>query len=357
MSEGRPTSKGRLGRVDLLRFIAAIAVVFFHVCAVPVVNGVADPTTFGHLGRVARYGYLGVELFFLISGFVIVMSASGRTIRGFLAHRALRLYPSFWAALALTLIVVACLPGASDLPTPSVILANITMLPGLFGSARVDDVYWTLAVEMKFYAVVAVLMLFRFESRVEPIVYAWLTLLAVQELGLENRVMRSITIFPHGAFFATGALTYIVFSKGWTPWRRLAMVGAWMLADRSAIRGMSEFMREPAPLDRLVVHVVILAVVGALVWATVLQPTKRTPALWVTLGAFTYPVYLTHGRIGRELFSVLQHYIPIWATVLVELSGVALLAWVLVAFVERRAIPLIARSNWFHRLEGVANRG
>ena len=132
---------------------------------------------------------------------------------------------------------------------------------------------------------------------------------------------------------------------------------AWALADRSAIRGMTDFMRNPTPADRMVVHLVILAVVSALIWATVMQSEKRTPAIWATLGAFTYPLYLTHGRIGRELFASLQQFMPVWATVLVELSAVAMLAWVLVAFVERRAIPAIAKSSWFHRLEGAAHRG
>lgn len=69
-----PQLSARVPELDLLRFIAALSVVLFHFCAAPLVHGSVDRALFDVLGVAARYGYLGVELFFLISGFVIIMS-------------------------------------------------------------------------------------------------------------------------------------------------------------------------------------------------------------------------------------------------------------------------------------------
>lgn len=103
----RPSA--RLPELDLLRFIAASTVVIYHFCYTPVVAGVVNTTIFGSVHDLARYGYVGVDLFFVISGFVILMTAARRSPRGFLVHRALRLYPSFWVAVGLTVTVVTLL--------------------------------------------------------------------------------------------------------------------------------------------------------------------------------------------------------------------------------------------------------
>src|SRR5688500_9728869 len=87
---------GRLPGIDLLRIVAALWVLFFHYLYLFPANGrlpgalAADPVQ-----GVAAHGYLGVELFFVISGFVITLSAEGRTRAEFAVARAIRLWPAF----------------------------------------------------------------------------------------------------------------------------------------------------------------------------------------------------------------------------------------------------------------------
>src|SRR5688572_28370593 len=89
-----PPQSGRMPALDLLRFLAAAAVMLYHYGF----RGSAGADRylefrFDALGPVCRYGYLGVPLFFMISGFVILMSAVGKSPREFVATRAARLYP------------------------------------------------------------------------------------------------------------------------------------------------------------------------------------------------------------------------------------------------------------------------
>lgn len=92
----------RIPELDLLRFLAAIAVVFFHYAF----RGYAgdDLTTMHYpaLEPVAQYGFLGVHLFFMISGFVILMTAGDGSVKRFIASRASRLLPAFWVCCTIT---------------------------------------------------------------------------------------------------------------------------------------------------------------------------------------------------------------------------------------------------------------
>lgn len=156
MSQGTAANQ-RLGEIDALRGLAALAVVLFHYTT-------QYQNLFPSAAQAsvsAPWGYLGVNLFFIISGFVIFMTLD-RTRRpmDFVVSRFSRLFPSHWLAIALTFTVVSLfgLPG-KDVTLPQA-LANTVMLHGFAHVPHVDGVYWTLEVELLFY--IAMYMLYRF---------------------------------------------------------------------------------------------------------------------------------------------------------------------------------------------------
>src|SRR3569833_4223108 len=95
----------RLRELDVLRFVAAAAVMLHHFTGVPAPEwpGGSARRSFPELGPVTRYGFLGVELFFLISGFVILLSAWGRKPGDFVVSRIVRLFPAYWVGVLLSL--------------------------------------------------------------------------------------------------------------------------------------------------------------------------------------------------------------------------------------------------------------
>ncbi|CAM5542747.1 Acyltransferase OS=Streptomyces alboniger OX=132473 GN=CP975_21835 PE=4 SV=1 [Streptomyces alboniger] len=105
------------------------------------------PTVF----RLASYGWIGVEIFFVISGFVICMSCWGRTPRQFFVSRVIRLYPAYWFAVLFTTGVLVAVPGVWERLRMREVLLNLTMLQSGSGVANVDGVYWTLWSELRFY--------------------------------------------------------------------------------------------------------------------------------------------------------------------------------------------------------------
>ncbi|MFD6812242.1 acyltransferase family protein, partial [Streptomyces anthocyanicus] len=96
----RPRKRGRLYVLDGLRLGAALMVVAFHYTALGAEAWDRPAwTVFPEVSRFTSYGYLGVQLFFVISGFVICMSAWGRPLKAFFVSRVIRLYPAYWFAV------------------------------------------------------------------------------------------------------------------------------------------------------------------------------------------------------------------------------------------------------------------
>jgi len=132
--------------LDVLRFFAALSVVFYHMT-----YRLNESALFTWLQPFTKFGYLGVDVFFIISGFVILWSAVGRSVPDYLISRVARLYPSFWVAILVTSATMLVIRPERLQPLWA-IAANFTMLPGyIVGNHYVDGVYWTLAVELKFY--------------------------------------------------------------------------------------------------------------------------------------------------------------------------------------------------------------
>ena len=139
----------RFSILDPLRLVAALAVVLYH-------YSIYIDHAPELLLSVARFGYLGVDFFFVLSGFVIMASAQNRSAFEFAFARALRLYPAFIACLLFTAAISFYL---SSFPVSiTQLIANSTILNDYIGIANVDGVYWTLQAELKFYGCIFVLL-------------------------------------------------------------------------------------------------------------------------------------------------------------------------------------------------------
>ncbi len=145
----------RLQTLDLFRGLAALSVMLLHYT-----SGYRE-----HYGQSYaafydfRYGYLGVQLFFIISGFVIFLTVvQSKSVFDFLYKRLIRLYPVFLVCLVVTfsLVSVLGLPGREKSLHTAVI--NLSMMPGFFNVPAVDGAYWSLIPEVFFYVFTAVVM-------------------------------------------------------------------------------------------------------------------------------------------------------------------------------------------------------
>lgn len=154
--------EGRFKNIDVLRGIAALAVLWLHSSEVLVtIPTIRTSGTFAYdLAAFLQLGRAGVIAFFAISGFVIASTIRGPQWEGtaqFAVKRLFRLYPAYWLALAASYLFI-WLPQ-NRIPDVQRVLANVTMLPTLFGVENAMGHFWTLEVEFLFYLLVVVLFL------------------------------------------------------------------------------------------------------------------------------------------------------------------------------------------------------
>lgn len=179
----------RLVVLDSLRFIAAAAVLVQHAVEQ---QGAIGQRIVGLLSP----GVFGVVLFFLISGFVIPLSA-GRNFdpRSFAIRRVLRIFPLVLAAFA----IVALLSRATDWPALDVArtatvrewIANLALVQDYVGARPIHGVTWTLSLELIWYAMFAIMLWWRGKQFAEPLLVAFPVMLlasAAASLAIHHRI-------------------------------------------------------------------------------------------------------------------------------------------------------------------------
>lgn len=300
----------RVGEIDLLRFLAALMVVFFHYTFRGyAADGLSD-IGFLEFAPITKYGFLGVELFFMISGFVILMTASSGSLRKFAISRIVRLYPAYWLACTITFIAIVTLGRDRFSATISQYLINLTMLNAFIYVPSIDGAYWSLAVEIKFYLMITGLLLFRQIQLVERYLLIWIGVTLILEL-FPVETLQSICISRYAPFFIIGALSCLVYSNGWTKVRAVALGSAWLLALNSAVNSSKRYglhyQTDYEPIA--IVALVSLFVVVMILVSMRLTATIAGYAWIVKVGTLTYPLYLIHQNLGYMIFNSLGHLI------------------------------------------------
>ncbi|WP_420210467.1 acyltransferase family protein [Burkholderia aenigmatica] len=293
----------RIPELDLFRFVAAVAVVFFHYAF----RGYAadDMTTMHYpaLEPVAKYGYLGVHLFFMISGFVILMTAGDGSIKRFIASRASRLLPAFWACCTITFLVTLAIGGDRFAATWPQYLVNMVMLGGGFGTDSIDGAYWSLGAELRFYRLVGILLLIGQIRRAERWLFVWLIATVWVEWHQIVK-LQAFLVTDYAGFFIAGAAIFLIRERGLSPSRILLVGAAWVLSlyhESRLLPYFSEHLKHP--LNPAIVAIVMTAFfVVMLVLALRRTPMLASPR-WVWFGAVSYPLYLIHQHVGYMLFN------------------------------------------------------
>ncbi|MGC0144693.1 acyltransferase family protein [Pseudactinotalea sp. Z1732] len=337
---GPARPRARLRGLDGLRFFAAFAVLLYHFGAFDTYSdavwGESVEEATGPVGVWFGYGALAPSLFFVISGFVILMSAQGRGWRRFVASRAARLYPAYWVAVLATSVLLLLLWNPGRAPGAGQVAVNLTMFQSAFGISHVDGVYWTLWVEMKFYLLMIIFLLIGITTRrVLIVALAWPLVSWAFALAEVPHVWDWL-IYRHAPFFAGGMVIYLIHCRGHSlaRWAVLAVNVALGLVH--GVPGLSTQVAERTPfeLNPWILGVLTLgcfASVAALSWTRLQYLNWK----WLTvIGGLTYPLYLIHQYWGWWVISMLSDHVPAAVSVAAATAVAIALAWVLHKCVE-----------------------
>ncbi|MET9961773.1 acyltransferase [Streptomyces sp. NPDC006326] len=327
----------RLVVLDGVRMVAALSVLFYHYAALQSAWGTPPSTLFPLAGRFAVYGWLGVEIFFLVSGFVICMSAWGRTLGDFAVSRVSRLFPAYWAAVAFTATVLFTWPEVRAMGPFSNVVVNLSMLQHGIGIPDLDDAYWTLFAELKFYALFALVVARGVTYRNCVLFCGIWTLGSAVAPAIDNSVLSFFAVSSCSPYFIGGIAFHLMrrFGPNAVLW---GIVGVQFLLAQNYVHGrmISNLgpglaLKTPAwpahtviALGFLAMAAIALGVFDGMRWR------------WLPYaGALTYPLYLIHMMAG---LTIIHHFRTTVAPVPLALSVTALmlvLAWVIHRLVER----------------------
>ncbi len=340
----------RVAVLDGLRAVAILAVMAFHYgvrWTPPHSNTDLYPyhgffTHLPVLGPVLNYGWAGVELFFVISGFVICMTLERCTsVWDFARRRLARLWPAMLVCAAITMALACFGPDQWRVGGFSFLSSILFIEPSLFGDwfgldhlGWVDGVYWTLWIEVRFYIMAAILFAV-FRKRFLPALTA-VTVISfvagVRMLHYPHRDWAWLVLLPT-------FLPYFTFGVGlyrFNSLRKLTPEAASTMLISTLIifaQGWLSF-DYPAggPIGFAVVNALILtAFVLFAVGSPLVKPFGWPPL--AKLGEASYSLYLIHSVVGIVLIEQLSKVIP-WPVALVLVTAamialsLALFRWV-----------------------------
>ena len=324
---------GRLGHIDALRAIAIGLVLCFHNLGPPGVELVPYGDRYADY-FVMRIGWVGVELFFLISGYVILMSLeSARGIRSFMFKRWLRLFPAMLLATVLIFAVRTAYAGPLFGPAWQDVLPGLTFIsPSFyhlifrFDFKSLDGVFWTLYTEVSFYILFAGIYL-RFGRRCAITALIGIALTVsfgphlFAALGASPLVLRLFEPFlwiswQLFGWFAAGALFYCADCTGS---RRTFLLACSVGLLSALIQG---YQMGGVP-EILVALVLMVAIFAATLKSPLIQQVLANRAL-IAVGFASYPFYLLHNGVGRVLLNLIHAYAPALHPLLTFAFGMAL---------------------------------
>lgn len=323
-------SSQRIDVINALRAFAAIFVAWGHFAG----------SHGKYLALSGKYGYLGVDVFFVISGFVIPWSLNRsryvlRDYPRFLLKRNLRLYPPYLASIALTILavnfVLAPLQHRSGMAvTGRDLLLHFTYLNDIVGVPWINVVYWTLAIEFQWYLLIGLIFPWLVNPRPLPrfVTIAGLMMVYFATVKHDHFVFHSMPVFLIGVlvFQYRAKLIELRQMFGLIAVMVLAMAGpiGWIVAGVAAATGL-----------------------------LIALSTFNSPAL-DRLGDVSYSLYLLHLPIGLSLIGWLSSRLPYSGSYMGVLDAVGLIAslaaaWLMYQIIEKPSQEWSSAVRFMHR--------
>jgi peptidoglycan/LPS O-acetylase OafA/YrhL len=344
MNTANPKKSSRILELDALRALSAISLMLFHFTHVYSVK-------YGYtsdLGFEYSYGKYGVQLFFMLSGYVNAMTLlSKRQPLDFLASRSIRILPSYLIVLGLNLVLLTMMPfAAHGVYSWDQVLANLTMMPNLFGYECLEPVMWTLQVEILFYGILLAMFVSGAMDRpVRPLMlYMVLSVAGTWYLdGLASGAGTTLVTFtesveqllllPYMPLFAMGMLIHQIRTGNGRLWQNLGGI----IVATVVFHLIDKRDHNPAAT------ILMLGLLAGSAYGRI--PLLRTRPL-VFVSAISYSLYLLHNNLGTAFIYYVNHagLPPVTCFVLVFLFVIVVSA--LATFYLERPISKAMRTVW-----------
>ncbi len=317
----------RIVALDLIRFFAALSVVFYHYISLHA------PNAYPLISEAAKYGYLGVPLFFIISGYVIALSANNRTAIQFGISRFVRLYPALWAGVLFTVLILVVFTDKQY--SVQQVLANFTLLNEHLGFKDIDSVYWTLKVELKFYVFVFFLLIFGVFKKHQIWLSLWLGLTVLQTVFGQSFYMGWFISTSYSSFFIAGIAFSLIQNTKENTFVYFVLIFSLMVSSIRTYMHANSFNIDPTIVEKLISVIIVWLFYCLMYFLSTGKMNLRKRNVYITLGALTYPLYLIHNMAGRSIIDHYSNVIPEKIMIIFVIISMVLVSWMIHLVIEK----------------------
>jgi peptidoglycan/LPS O-acetylase OafA/YrhL len=334
-------SSFRTESLDGLRGIAVISVLFYHL--IYTFSMEFGFSTYPILDF--KYGFYGVELFFIISGYVIFFSLSkSGDIKAFLLKRFFRLYPTYWFCSLLTFLVVMLFPISESRNTNLYdFLIGLTMFQAFSDRTYVDPSYWSLFIELWFYITFTIVAALRLFKNIYSIISIWLLLVLINCLVLEIDYIGFLLNFKYGSLFAAGICFYKIKIDNDSSFKPKLLISISILTTIVSLNENAQIV-----LGTIIVY-------GLFFLALFVFPKFFSCSCFTFLGNISYPLYLIHQNIGFVILIHLKNHgmsnplfvvIPLGVSLLISMWVVNYWEVIVIQKMKNKFFPWLLSVNY-----------
>lgn len=340
----------RLYQIDLLRFLAAISVVFFHYTFRGFNGGQLSKVDYHEIENITKYGYLGVDLFFIISGFVIILSIQNSSLINFIKSRFIRLYPAYWICLIATSLVIYFFDSDNKI-TLYQFCFNFTMLNGYFDVNDIDGSYWSLLIEIKFYFIIGIILSIPFlKKRITYLMELWLLCSFIYLIPIFKNngwfnLLNEYGILTYNFYFIAGYYFYTLYDKTVFKYRAFFMIflcyglSIWYAIQR--LDNLNNYYKTIFSPIVITVSISVFYILFLLMSANKLNFLNLK--IFVKIGLLTYPLYLIHHNIGFIILNnttAFNRYLVLFLLI----TFMIFIAYLINEFIEKKAALLLKKA-------------
>jgi len=327
----------RFVELDALRGFAVLMVMSYHYTT-------KFGSVYGHPSALPfeiSKGYLGVSLFFMVSGFVIFLTLERVTnYKDFIASRFARLYPAYWVAVILTYTVDSVFPLPGRVICRSHALLNLSMLQRYMQIDYLDGCYWTLSLELAFYTIMLCVFYAHLLNKMRIISIIWLcSMIVTKTLDTSSilkfpEILRESLLLDWANLFISGMMFYELWKdKSNMMITNLIIVAA--LLVEYYVRGWQS----------AIICTIFCMAFYCIIFKVPLFCRLLNNKPLVYLGTISYSLYLLHQNIGYVMLRQLYvHRLKPVVAIGITSATILFLASCMTAYIEipiRRAI-----SKW-----------
>ena len=341
----------RTYELDLIRFLAAVSVVIYHYKTLIVKSMDNYPDFTASLYSITKFGYLGVDLFFIVSGFVIFSSALNRTPSEFAISRIIRIYPTLWVCATATAAILIIFTGFGSFQ-PLKYVTNLTLFHSYMGIDSIDGVYWTLVTEIKFYLCMFLLIYFGLFNKYKIWIAIWLCLTILFFVNSQPFFLGWFISPYYSPYFISGIIFYLARKDGYNLFYVITLLTSLVLASIYAYDVIDSFSKNISQLDRVIAVAIVCSFYLIFLLISLEKLTLKASKVFIIMGGMTYPLYLLHNVIGKTIFNYFSniiHPIPLIFIISIMIFYISYLAYEYIEVRYSKRLKLSLNSLLAHK--------